>query len=329
MKKKMIALCDSDRHYLERLQENLEQKDSFPFAVDTYTSADALEKNIADHEYELILAAGEAFEKLKRKGTDSLVLLKEKGISDADVCSIRKFQSADGIRKDILELCAEGDGSDVVFDNDGLKTKLIGVYSPVGRDIQTSFSLLTGQFLAKKKRVLYLNLEPFSGLSEMLDNRVDRDITDLIYYLVSGKEKLRYKLESMVNNIGGLDYVSPAFSFLDLGQVSAENWLLLINTLRECGNYDYLIIDLSEIIQGVFDILKECDVVYTIAQKEGLGPAKLDQYEKLLKIEDLDSVIERTSRCELPLFNDLPSGFDELPYSKLASYVKQIVSEDL
>jgi hypothetical protein len=70
-------------------------------------------------------------------------------------------------------------------------------------------------------------------------------------------------------------------------------------------------------------------VVYTIAQKEGLGPAKLDQYEKLLKTEDLDSVIERTSRCELPLFNDLPSGFDELPYSKLASYVKQIVSEDL
>ena len=58
MKKKMIALCDSDRHYLERLQENLEQKDSFPFAVDTYTSADVLEKNIADHEYELILAAG-------------------------------------------------------------------------------------------------------------------------------------------------------------------------------------------------------------------------------------------------------------------------------
>jgi cellulose biosynthesis protein BcsQ len=203
------------------------------------------------------------------------------------------------------------------------------VYSPVGRDIQTSFSLLTGQYLAKKKRVLYLNLEPFSGLSEMLDNRVDRDITDLIYYLVSGKEKLRYKLESMVNNIGGLDYVSPAFSFLDLGQVSAENWLLLINTLRECGNYDYLIIDLSEIIQGLFDILKECDVVYTIAQKEGLGPAKLDQYEKLLKTEDLDSVIERTSRCELPLFNDLPSGFDELPYSKLASYVKQIVNEDL
>ena len=29
MKKKMIALCDSDRHYLERLQENLEQKDSY------------------------------------------------------------------------------------------------------------------------------------------------------------------------------------------------------------------------------------------------------------------------------------------------------------
>ena len=257
------------------------------------------------------------------------MLLKEKGVSDADVCSIRKFQSADSIRKDILELCAEGGGSDAVFDNDGLKTKLIGVYSPVGRDIQTSFSLLTGQFLAKKKRVLYLNLEPFSGLSELLDNRVDRDITDLIYYLVSGKEKLRYKLESMVNNIGGLDYVSPAFSFLDLGQVSAENWLLLINTLRECGNYDYLIIDLSEIIQGLFDILKECDVIYTIALKDGLGPVRLDQYEKLLKTEDLDSVIERTNRCELPVLGDLPSGFDELAYSKLASYVKQIVNEDL
>ena len=326
MKKRLIAVCDSDKKYLERLQENLESNRGFPFSVDTYTDTEKLNENLKEREYELILAAGEAFEKLKDKGTASLVLLKEPGRESFSGKTVKKYQSADGIRREILGLCADSDSIAEVTSEER-KTTVIGVYSPAGRDLQTAFSLLTGQLLAKKKRVLYLNMEPFSGFKEMLDSKTDRDLTDLIYYLLSGRDKLKYKLESLVGNVGGLDYVSPAFSFVDLTQVSKENWLLLINTLVSCGNYDYLILDLSEIVQGLLNILAMCDVIYTISSRDEIGKAKIKEYEALLESEELDHVLERMRRFEVPETEDLPLEPEELPYSKLAPHVKRLLKE--
>ena len=40
---------------------------------------------------------------------------------------------------------------------------IIGVFSPLGRCLKTSFALALGQILAKERAVLYLNLESYSG----------------------------------------------------------------------------------------------------------------------------------------------------------------------
>ncbi|MCR5597533.1 MAG: hypothetical protein K6G19_05135 [Lachnospiraceae bacterium] len=329
MRRKMIALCDPDSNYLTHLQENLEQRENFPFVVNTYTNAISLKESMKEFEYEVVLAAEEAFKELRKDVGDSLVLLKEKGTKcDADDF-IWKYQSAENIRKEILEHCAEKGNLDAVIDECGRHTRLIGVFSPVGKDVQTSFSLLLGQFLAKKKKVLYLNLEPFSGLSYLDNAGEGRDLTDLIYYMNSGKDKLQYKLESMINRIGELDYVAPAFSFIDLAQIESENWILLLKMIMKYGKYDYLILDLSEIIQGVLNVLRECDVIYTISQREGMGAVRMKQYEELLGMNDLDDVLERTSKCEMPVFTNLPNGIEELPYTELAGYVRSVAEEEL
>ena len=205
---------------------------------------------------------------------------------------------------------------------------LLGVFSPVCHSICTSFSLLLGQFLAKKASVLYLNFEPFSGLPVLLGDMGGRDLTDLVYYMQGGKERLVYKLESMVGNINGLDYISPAFSFVDLGQVKEESWLMLTRTLREMGTYDYVILDLSEMVHGLLNVLRECDRIYTLAGREGLALARVEQYEELLKSLDYEDVLNRTSRCELPRFKKLPSSLEELPYSDLAMYVRKLMEEN-
>ena len=334
MKRRTIALCDDDEKYIVKLQENLEQKDNFPFSVSTFTGVEKLKKSLTDTDYELILAEEKAFDELKKdqklqKGNYLLVLLKERGSINASDDFIWKYQAADRIRKDILKICSEKGNSDVVFGTAEERTRLIGVFSPVGRDIQTSFSLLLGQFLAKKKKVLYLNLEPFSGLSGMSGFDPESDLTDLIYYLESGKDKMRCKLESMVGNIGGLDYVSPAFSFLDLSQVTGENWILLLESIINTGKYDYLIVDLSEIIRGMLDILRECDVVYTITGREGLAPSRIKQYEELLKQLENNDILEHTRKVEMPTFSMLPSDLSELPYSELAGYVGEIAEAEL
>ncbi|MDQ9824849.1 hypothetical protein RFZ44_16190, partial [Acinetobacter sp. 163] len=47
-------------------------------------------------------------------------------------------------------------------------TEILGVYSPVGRCLKTSFALALGQILARERAVLYLNLEEYSGFEELI-----------------------------------------------------------------------------------------------------------------------------------------------------------------
>ena len=162
MMKKIMALWDEDEEYVYRLQELLSRRDSFPFTVSAYTDMEAFREELNKGRFALVLGS-EVFYgtvcEAEGKKRPPVILLKDK--------------SGENIRKEIMEKYPSQ--AETLYANAGdKKTLLIGVFSPVCRSIQTSFSLLTGQFLAKKGSVLYLNFEPFSGLNCLLENAADR-----------------------------------------------------------------------------------------------------------------------------------------------------------
>ena len=333
MKKEQMAICDTDSKYVYRLQEVLEQRGSFPFEISVYTVAENIEadeiREMEKH-YKLILAGEAFFDRMQKEGIkeEHLLLLK----SNEGMPQIRnyiwKYQSADNIRRQIVEYYAEKQNGEMTFVPGRKRCEFLGVFSPACREIQSSFSLLLGQFLSKQASVLYLNFESFSGLSEKLGNSQGRDLTDLIYYMEGGRERLVYKLESMVGNLNGLDYVSPAFSFVDLAEVKEENWMLLLQMLREMGHYDYILLDLSENIQGMLNILRKCERVYTLSNRDGMTQNRIGQYEELLQKLEYDDVLQNTKRCELPVFSKFSSDAEELSYSEIAAYVRGLVREE-
>ncbi len=327
MNDRILAVCTADEAYAKRLQEALSERETFPFSVFIYNKPDQLDDN---KKISLYLADEFFYERLKGHKED-LILLKGKEKGPSADRYIWKYQSSVQIRKQLLDYYSETAGEEAALSGGRRGTKVIGIFSPVAKSIQTSFSLLMGQFLSKRSKVLYLNLEPFSGLSTLMSGSNNRDLTDLVYYLDGNTDRLVYKLESMVGNVNGLDYVSPAFSFLDLGQISEENWIRLIDTLRNMGSYDHIILDLSEMVRGLLNVLRKCDMIYTIADREGFALARLEQYEELLHSLEYDDIKERTYKYDLPVFKKLPSSLEELPYSDLAGYVKNVVtaSEEL
>lgn len=326
MKNDRLAICDSDKKYMEKLQQYLISRSSFPFSVSIYENMKEFQKENTTKEFQVILAGESMFPDLEeRKITGMVILLQDTGITAGKAERIiRKYQSAEMIRKKILELYADWNGTVKAHGIAQKDSSLIGVYSPLGRGIQTSFSLLLGQFLAKKQKVLYLNFEPFSGLSGLLGREEEKDLTDLVYFLGNGKERFLYKLESMVSNVNGLNYVAPAYSYMDIAAVKAEDWLLLIHSLKECADYDVIILDLSELVQGLPDVLRECSYIYTLNRTDGVACHKMKEYEDLLERQEYQDIISKTKKLEYPIFKSLPATLEEMSYGELADYVRKI-----
>ena len=165
---------------------------------------------------------------------------------------IDKYQSVEAVVRKVLELASDAGLLPPAARAGGREgMKLIGVYSPVGRCLQTTFSFTLGQLLARKHRVLYLNFECFSGFGKMLRKEFQADLSDLIYFLHNRDGRFPYRLESMTQKLNGLDYIPPAFSCLDLQRVEKEEWLALLDELGQSGLYEYVILDLSEVINGL------------------------------------------------------------------------------
>ncbi len=243
---------------------------------------------------------------------------------------IDKYQSVEAVVRKVLELASDAGLLPPAARAGGREgMKLIGVYSPVGRCLQTTFSFTLGQLLARKHRVLYLNFECFSGFGKMLRKEFQADLSDLIYFLHNRDGRFPYRLESMTQKLNGLDYIPPAFSCLDLQRVEKEEWLALLDELGQSGLYEYVILDLSEVINGLFDILKLCSRVYTIVRDDGFAAAKQEQYEELLTCLDHEDILENTKKCRLPLFRQLPQGLEGLTRGELADLVRGLIEEDL
>lgn len=330
MKSNRLAICDPDETYPEKLQRNLMNRNSFPFSVSIFGKVEELKKVNEKKPFEIILVAESIYEEVEEeKFSGMVILLQENGmISVTKKERIRKYQSSETIRKMILELYADWNGTVSKQNIMQKDTCLVGIYSPLGRCLQTSFSLLLGQFLAEKQNVLYLNFEPFTGLSGLLGREEEKDLTDLVYYLENGTNRFLYKLESMVSNVNGLNYVAPAYSYMDIAAVKAEDWLLLIQSLKECGNYDVIILDLSELVQGLPDILRECSYIYTLNQNKGAAVHKMKEYENLLNRWEYQDVIGKTKKLEIPVFQSLPSTLDTMLYGELADYVRGVLREE-
>lgn len=326
----ILAVCDAEEMYASRLADYLNLKEGFPFQVRYFSTIEKLLQFTKQQTVEAVLVCEKYEKELAAIQTEmSAITLSEKAIIDKRTRkAVCKYQSCEVLMKEVLQILAREceEGSHILRN---VPLRIIGLYSPVKRTRQTTFGLTMGQLLAKKGRVLYINMEGFSGLNSMLKRNFQRDLSDLLYYMHNGKQGLAYILGSMVENINGMDLLPPMLCQMDLISIEAKEWLQLFYEIESHTEYEYLILDLSDSIQGLFEILRQCFVIYTMTESDGFAMAKIDQYEQMIKQCCYEDILTKTNKCELPKFSYLPAQLDRLTVSELASVVKEKIKEDL
>lgn len=327
---KKIAICDSDLSYAGRLVEYLRQEAAFPCEIKLYTGADKL---LEDPECRLasliVIAQSQYSEAVAEARFENLLLLNESDEWLEEPENISKFQSIANIALSIRKKCAFGEEPVVASMRHGSPMIRIGVYTPVTRCLQTMFTMTLGQILARHHKVLYMNFEAFSGLEKMLSREFRGSVSDLIYYNECAREKLAGQLELMTEEIGGLHFLPPMKSYIELHSIRKEQWSSLLRTIEKVTEYEYLLMDLTEHTDGLFDLLRTCDKVYTIVRDDTFSRARYFQYEDLLRRMDYEDVRMRTEHWKFPVFRELPSGLEDLTRGELAVYIRRrLLSEE-
>lgn len=334
MRQKVFAICDMEEAYARRLTEYLLEKVRLPYTLHLFTEVEELRKFIRQEKIEILLIAESAMKALReefvrQQVTQIFILQENDAAKREDMCCISKFQSPDKVVETLCESIA--DLSDWSFEETmpDMAVKLIGVYSPIKRCLQTSFALTLGQILAKEHRVLYINFENYSGFGYMLQREFSMDMMDLMYYFRCSRDKLPLRLPAIIQKINGLDYIPPVQSHTGIREASGGQWLELCEYIAGIGQYEYIILDLDDGMEGLFDLLRRCCKIYTITKDDGFAVAKISQYEQILKFNELEEIADKTVKCRFPTFKEIPVNLELMTHGELAGYVKAIVKEDL
>lgn len=332
MDKKILAIFDCEENYAYRLMDFIGEKINLPFEVYVFTNEEKFYSCIRIKEIECLLISESAYkEEVETLKIPHIIILSESGKNlNKTLHHINKYQSSENILHEIMEYYTDRSEAVPATFRTGLKKmQVIGIYSPIKRCLQTTFSLTFGQMLARKYKTLYLNFESYSGFSQMLSRSFHSDISDLMYYFECAREKLSYRLESIVETVNGLDFVPPAQLYQNLAGIKGEQWIDLFHEMERTTEYEFLLLDLTEGVLDLWDVLRSCDRVYTISRDDGLAKAKIEQYERALEAMDYGDISAKTTKWKLPIFQELPARFEELTYGELAAYIKRQVFPEL
>lgn len=324
-----MVLCDPEEEYAQLMTEFLKKHKELPWKIRTYTSVDDLLRMEKAAVGLLVVSEAAYSEELQSIQTPRIIVLNESGVVRwENVCYVDKYQQADEVLREILQLYIEVAGRCPSRLRRKTDTVFVGNYSPVHRCMQTSFALTMSQLLAREHSVLYLNFEHYAGIAELLPDMQTLDLADLLYFLNADKDKFLLRMQTICRHVGNLDYIPPMKSGQNLLTITAAEWTKLLQKIEELGGYEYVILDLSESMQGLFDILRMCKRIFTLTREDRIAKSKLLQYEQLLSLCEYGDVLDKTKRLNLSHIQRLPEELEQLTRGDLAELVNDLLKGD-
>ncbi len=333
MKKSILAICDVEKSYACNFMEYINQKRSVPFEIQAFTNTGSLLECGSREEIDILLISDKAMcSQVKELSIENIVILSE-GVHDPRLDqypSVYKYQSSDQVIREVMACY----GKEVLEAQSpsaaGRRMELIGVYSPLGRSLKTSFALTLGQVLARDRATLYINLEEFSGFEALFQKNFRHTLSDLLYYIRQENSHVAYQLPSMVETVNNLDFVPPVVTPVDIWGTSPKQWEQLLDELMLHSTYEVVVLDVGQGVQEWYRLLNRCRKIYMPVLSDFISQGKLKQFEKLLRVWKQDELLDKIQKVKPPFYGSLGDGADyveQLAWSQLGDYVKSVLQK--
>lgn len=300
MNRQMI-ICSEEELYVLRLADVIADREELDLQVQVCTSFEQEERLEEFQEAELLLIGDEIpYEKRQTsRAAKRFVLTSQEGteVGEEEV-PVYKYQSVHKIFSRIMEVCLDHDRAGLFQVPRKDNQRLIVVYSPIHRIGKTRFARALGYELSRDEETLYINMQEYPGWGIRREEK-RASLADLLYYSHQEQNHLGLRLTSMVQEQEGLAILDPIPVSQDLKEVVWEDWNSLILQILKKGPYQNMILDLSESVQGLFEILKMCDEWYLPYIEDEDEEKKLEQFFNALEIMGCKKLRQKARMTEM------------------------------
>lgn len=321
-----LAMLEMDENYLQRIVSVFGTKYGDKLEIYSFTELEAAMLTVSSAKIDVFIA-NNVFD-------INVSALPEKCgfaylVDSADVNLVKdqkavcKFQKAELIYKQILDIYSEKAGSTFALKSDKDNSHIILFDSISGGTGASSMAAACAlHFAAIHKRVLYLNLERFGSSSVFFAAEGQFDISDVIYAVKSRKANLALKLESCVRKDSrGVFYYAESKIALDMIELNSDDIVHLISEIKMSGLYDYIIIDTD------FAMDKNFLQIYLLAHSVvWTGDGSEVSNEKISRAYTALSTLERD--MDVPLTNRLFLIYNKFS-NKTGKMIKDIKLKDI
>lgn len=240
---------------------------------------------------------------------------------------IYKYQAAECIMKEFMAVCRFS--KEVSCTGIAANTKLLGVYSPVGRCGKTSLALVIGQLLAQNYKVIYVNLEEWPGFERVIGTYEGMDVSDLIYYIKQEAKELGMYINAMLTEINQLKILPPVKMAPDIQELGEEEINRLLQEIVKSDSYDVIVIDFGRQVKSMFPVLEKLERLYMPVLKDVVSQAKQEQFLQFLTNSAYAESEKKIKQCRFKFTEQMECGTpEELYYGSLGVYAAELLKEE-
>lgn len=334
MKIGVLAICDANEDYANRLMEYISDKNGMPFRTLAFTQKDELLQFTETNHVDILLISGMLMEEEIADRDVKKIILLSSGEVEADFAeydSIYKYQSSEEIVREILDYYVDVFSDNEEFNMDIGKAEVISVYSPAGRVGKTTFALTLGQVMAEGERVLYINMEDFSAFGHFFQMSYPADLSDLMYYFKQYPDSIHIKIKAVVEHLNHLDYIPPMDYSRNLRVIPTDDWLGLVYKIISFGMYDKIIIDVSNLLEDPLKILKASDLIYMPTIDNSFVKMKEQEFLKHLEYCESRDLIEKITKIKMPenMDEEITSDyFEKQLWGELGDRIRELLKNN-
>ena len=140
------------------------------------------------------------------------------------------------------------------------------IYSPIYHDLRLPFALTYAHIRASYEKVLFLDLENFSPLSEWIHcDAAEKDLYDILYLMESSDEE-EFDITPYVFSYEGIGLLPSFRSPENIAGIREEQWEKLFACIERQG-YS-LVVLFEQLLQGSGDLLSDFNDVILLGRPE-------------------------------------------------------------